>query len=111
VLLVVSGDFNADPDSDEIRMLRGRTSTPIPGLSFYDVWDAAGQPGEGYTWSNDNPRAAALLWPDRRIDYIFTAALRRGGAGHPVAANLLGTRPIHGTHPSDHYAVQADLRY
>jgi endonuclease/exonuclease/phosphatase family metal-dependent hydrolase len=32
VPLVVSGDFNADPDSDEIRMLRGRTSTPVPGL-------------------------------------------------------------------------------
>jgi endonuclease/exonuclease/phosphatase family metal-dependent hydrolase len=32
VPLVVCGDFNADPDSDEIRMLRGRSSAPVPGL-------------------------------------------------------------------------------
>ena len=38
VPLVVSGDFNADPDSDEIRMLRGRTSTPVPGLFCNFGW-------------------------------------------------------------------------
>lgn len=33
------------------------------------------------------------------------------GAGHPVAAGLLGTRVVHGVHPSDHYGVWADVRY
>jgi endonuclease/exonuclease/phosphatase family metal-dependent hydrolase len=33
--LIVCGDFNADADSDEIRMLTGRTTAPAPGLSFY----------------------------------------------------------------------------
>lgn len=42
--LIVCGDFNADPDSDEIRMLRGRTTTPAPGLSFYDAWEVGGLP-------------------------------------------------------------------
>jgi endonuclease/exonuclease/phosphatase family metal-dependent hydrolase len=109
--LIVCGDFNADPDSDEIRMLTGRTTAPVPGLSFYDAWEVAGPPAPGHTWSNDNPWATQLLWPNRRIDYVFSAAPRPGGAGHPRHAALLGTRPVSGIYPSDHYAVQANLRY
>jgi len=113
--LVVCGDFNCDPDSDEIRMLTGRTAAPVAGLSFYDAWEVAGPragaASAGATWSNANPHATQLLWPDRRIDYVFSATPRRGGAGHPLQATLLGTTPVHGTIASDHYAVQADLRY
>jgi endonuclease/exonuclease/phosphatase family metal-dependent hydrolase len=115
VPLLICGDFNCDPDSDEIRMVSGRGAVPVAGLSFYDAWEVAG-PGAtagstGATWSNANPSARQLLWPDRRIDYIFSATRRRGGAGHPRAATLLGTDPVGGSHPSDHFAVQADLRY
>jgi endonuclease/exonuclease/phosphatase family metal-dependent hydrolase len=109
--LVVCGDFNTDPDSDEIRMLTGRTAAPVPGLSFYDAWEVAGPPAPGHTWSNNNPRATQLLWPDRRIDYIFSANPRPGGAGHPVHTALLGIHPVNNTYPSDHYALQSDLRY
>src|SRR5882757_6695746 len=42
--LIICGDFNADPDSDEIRMLTGRTTAPAPGLSFYDAWEVGGPP-------------------------------------------------------------------
>jgi endonuclease/exonuclease/phosphatase family metal-dependent hydrolase len=111
VPLIVAGDFNTDPDSDEIRMVTGRTAAPAPGLSCYDAWEVAGGPEPGHTWSNANPWATQLLWPDRRIDYIFSAAPRRGGAGHPRQAALLGTDPAGGVQPSDHYAVQARLRY
>jgi hypothetical protein len=58
--LIICGDFNADPDSDEIRMLTGRTTAPAPGLSFYDAWEVAGPPTPGHTWSNDNPWATQL---------------------------------------------------
>jgi endonuclease/exonuclease/phosphatase family metal-dependent hydrolase len=109
--LIVCGDFNADPDSDEIRMLTGRTTAPAPGLSFYDAWEVAGSPAPGHTWSNDNPWATQLLWPNRRIDYIFSAAPRPGGAGHPMHTALLGTVPVNSTYPSDHYALQSNLRY
>ena len=88
--LVACGDFNADPDSDEIRMLTGRTTAPAAGLSFYDAWEV-GPPTPGHTWSNNNPWATQLLWPNRRIDYIFSAAPRPGGAGHPRHTALLGT--------------------
>lgn len=109
--LVVCGDFNADPDSDEMRLMTGRAAAPVPGLSFYDAWEVARPGASGSTWSNANPWAAQLLWPERRIDYIFTATPRRGAAGHPRAAALLGTASVAGTYPSDHYALQADIRY
>jgi endonuclease/exonuclease/phosphatase family metal-dependent hydrolase len=113
--LVVCGDFNCDPDSDEIRLITGRAAAPVAGLSFYDAWQFAAASSAtgatGATWSNANPHATQLLWPDRRIDYVFSATRRRGGAGHPVGAALLGTTPVDGTYASDHYAVQADLRY
>ena len=92
-------------------MLTGRTTAPAPGLSFYDAWEMAGPPTPGYTWSNNNPWATQLLWPNRRIDYIFSAAPRPGGAGHPLDTALLGTHPVNNTYPSDHYALQSNLRY
>jgi endonuclease/exonuclease/phosphatase family metal-dependent hydrolase len=66
--LIICGDFNADPDSDEIRMLTGRTTAAAPGLACYDAWAMAGAPTAGCTWSNDNHWAAQLRWPNRRID-------------------------------------------
>ena len=64
-------------------MLTGRTTAPAPGLSFYDAWEMSGPPTPGYTWSNNNPWATQLLWPNRRIDYIFSATPRPGGAATP----------------------------
>jgi endonuclease/exonuclease/phosphatase family metal-dependent hydrolase len=110
-LVVVCGDFNAGPDSDEIRMLTGRSATVQPGLVFYDSWELAGDGSPGYTWSNRNPLAAIGLYPDRRFDYIFSAWPRRGGVGHPVHCALLGVRPPGQDQISDHYGLAADLRY
>jgi endonuclease/exonuclease/phosphatase family metal-dependent hydrolase len=110
-LLVLCGDFNADPDSDEIRMLTGRAAVPVPGLVFQDAWETAGAGGSGATWARSNPRTTPVLWPDRRIDYIFTPWPRRGGVGHAVRCELAGTKAVDGSVPSDHYAVLADLRY
>jgi endonuclease/exonuclease/phosphatase family metal-dependent hydrolase len=110
-LIVLCGDFNAGPDSDEIRMLTGRSATAHPGLVFYDSWELAGDGSPGYTWSNRNPLAALGLYPDRRFDYIFSAWPRRGGVGHPVHCALLGVRSPGQDQISDHYGVTADLRY
>jgi endonuclease/exonuclease/phosphatase family metal-dependent hydrolase len=109
--VMVCGDFNAGPDSDEIRMLTGRSAPASPGVVFYDSWELAGDGSAGYTWSNANPLAAVGLYPDRRFDYIFSAWPRRGGVGHPVHCALLGVRPPGETQISDHYGLAADLRY
>ena len=110
-LIVVCGDFNAGPDSDEIRMLTGRSATAVPGMVFYDAWEAAGDGSPGLTWSNRNPLAAVGLYPDRRFDYIFSAWPRRGGVGHPARCSLLGVRAPGEQQVSDHYGLAADLRY
>jgi endonuclease/exonuclease/phosphatase family metal-dependent hydrolase len=110
-LTIVCGDFNAGPDSDELRMLTGRSQPPVPGLVFYDAWEVAGDGGPGFTWSNQNPLAAVSLLPDRRFDYVLSAWPRRGGAGHPARCELLGVRPSRHAQLSDHYGVAADLRY
>lgn len=105
---VVCGDFNAPPDSDEIRALTGRTRTVRPSFVLYDAWEVAGGSDPGHTWSNANPLTAIGLLPDRRIDYVFAVWPRGGGRGHPVACSLVGTGD---DPPSDHFGVQADLRY
>ena len=110
-LVVVCGDFNAGPDSDEIRMLTGRSAPPAPGMVFYDAWEMAGDGSPGFTWSNRNPLAAIGLYPDRRFDYIFSAWPRRGGVGHPTGCSLLGVRAPGEQQVSDHYGLAADLRY
>jgi endonuclease/exonuclease/phosphatase family metal-dependent hydrolase len=109
--VVLCGDFNAGPDSDEIRMLTGRSSVAEAGLVFYDAWEVAGDGSPGYTWSNRNPLAAVGLYPDRRFDYIFSAWPRRAGVGHPTRCSLLGVRPTDELQLSDHYGVLAQLRY
>jgi endonuclease/exonuclease/phosphatase family metal-dependent hydrolase len=109
--IVLCGDFNAGPDSDELRMLTGRTTPAAPGLVFYDAWEIAGDGTPGCTWSNQNPLAAVALYPDRRFDYVLSAWPRRGGVGHPVRCQRLGVLPADQPQLSDHYGVLADLRY
>jgi endonuclease/exonuclease/phosphatase family metal-dependent hydrolase len=106
----VCGDLNADPIADEIRMLTGRAAVPVPRLVFVDAWDVAGE-GPGHTWSNDNAFAALDLEQNRRIDYVLVGWPKDRGAGHVVAAAVEAVDPVDGVHPSDHYAVLAELRY
>ena len=110
--VVVCGDFNAGPDSDELRMLTGRSEAPVPGLVFYDAWELAGDGSPGHTWSNGNPLAAPGLYPDRRFDYVLSSWPRAGEVGHPIHCQLLGaTATPEQPQLSDHYGVLADLRY
>ena len=110
--VVVCGDFNAGPDSDELRMLTGRSEVPVPGLVFYDAWEIGGDGTPGHTWSNRNPLAAPALYPDRRIDHILSAWPRAGGVGNPTHCALLGVTPTSDDPQlSDHYGLMADLRY
>jgi len=106
---VICGDFNAAPDSDEIRSMTGRAAAPAPGFFVYDAWEMAGGGGGGHTWSNENAWALSALLPSRRIDYILSAWPRANGAGHPVSCQRVGVQTE--TPPSDHYGLIAELRY
>ena len=109
---VLLGDLNADPDSDELRMLTGQTAVPVPGVMFRDVWTWVGNDDRGATWSNDNPFAAASLDLDRRIDHILVAAPKAGGCGQPLGdRRSSATEPIDGMFGSDHFGIVTELRY
>ncbi|MEX1104630.1 MAG: endonuclease/exonuclease/phosphatase family protein [Ilumatobacteraceae bacterium] len=106
--VVVGGDFNAPPDSDEIRLLTGRRAAPIPNLVLSDTWAHVGT-GPGVTWRDDNPYQGSTAWPNRRLDYVFVSWPRPKPLGNPVAAHLAGLENVDGVHPSDHAAVVVDL--
>lgn len=108
---IVCGDFNAEPDSDEVRTLTGKAPVAVDSMVFHDAWLVAGDGSPGLTWTNANPYARMALEPDRRIDYVFAGWPKERGAGHVVGCALVGADPVDGVHPSDHLGVVADLRY
>lgn len=107
--VIIGGDFNATPDSDEIRQLTGRTSSPVDDLVLSDCWEHVGD-GLGATWRADNPYQEATAWPNRRLDYVFVSWPRPKPLGNPVAARLAGVDPVDGVWPSDHAGVVVDIR-
>ena len=106
---IVMGDFNADPDSDEMRFMRGLTSLGGTSVYFADCWSATGQEGPGYTYDRRNPYALRSREPSRRIDYIFVRGPDRKLRGEPLSARLALTGSANGVWPSDHYAVVAEI--
>jgi endonuclease/exonuclease/phosphatase family metal-dependent hydrolase len=108
--VLVGGDLNAVPDSDEIRMLTGRSAAPVPGLVLNDCWEQSGD-GPGHTWSARNPNLPTSAWPNRRLDYLMVSWPRPRPFGNPIRAWLAGDRGATASvTPSDHYAVVADFR-
>jgi endonuclease/exonuclease/phosphatase family metal-dependent hydrolase len=106
---VVTGDLNAEPGSDELRLLGGVLTAPaVPGLVLVDAWRYADPGDPGFTWDHRNGYQADTLLPDSRIDYILSG-LPRQGRGKVRWAGLGGTAPVDGVWPSDHFAVVADL--
>jgi endonuclease/exonuclease/phosphatase family metal-dependent hydrolase len=72
---VVCGDLNAEPASDEVRLLEGlRTAPSVPGFGLVDVWRFAPPGDPGWTWNPVNPHVAAAFEVSARIDYILAAA-------------------------------------
>jgi endonuclease/exonuclease/phosphatase family metal-dependent hydrolase len=105
----VTGDLNAEPGSDELRLLGGVLTTPaVPDLVLIDAWRYADPGDPGFTWDHRNGYQAETVLPDSRIDYIL-AGLPRQGRGKVRSAGLAGTEPVEGVWPSDHFAVVADL--
>lgn len=108
---VVTGDFNAWPDSDEIRLLGGcKTAPAVPGRVFVDAWEYAGPTWPSATWDAANPYVAAHFSPSVRIDYIHVGPPGPGGLGAVRSVRRAGDGPVAGVWPSDHAAVLADLR-
>jgi endonuclease/exonuclease/phosphatase family metal-dependent hydrolase len=106
---IVCGDFNARPDSTEVRFLKGLHAFDRQSFHLTDAYEVAHPDGLGFTWSNANPFTAANNVPDRRIDYIFVGPAAKDGAGRVVDARVVCDEPRHGVWPSDHFGVAATL--
>ena len=105
---ILCGDFNADPMSDEIRMIVG-LSNPIDRVVLKDVWQINNPDNPGYTWSNKNIYAKKTLEPNRRIDYIFVGNPGKNGLGHPIETHLVGAEMRDNIYPSDHFGIITHL--
>jgi endonuclease/exonuclease/phosphatase family metal-dependent hydrolase len=109
---VLCGDLNAEPHSDEIRMLTGYAASPVRGVVFRDAWiESGGDRAAGFTADAVNPWYGPVLQRDQRIDYVLVGQPRLGAVGNVVNARLAGNEPVDGCWPSDHFAVVAELRY
>lgn len=107
---IVGGDFNADPDSEEVRFLCGLVSMDGRSAYFQDAWRVARGAEPGWTWDNRNPYAAADREPDRRIDYVFVGwRPRPKGPGRVEAARIVCDRALTGTFASDHFGLLVEI--
>jgi endonuclease/exonuclease/phosphatase family metal-dependent hydrolase len=107
---ILTGDFNAHPDSAEMRFLRGLASLDGSSTYFQDAWEVAGAGGPGFTWDNRNRFAAHGHEPDRRIDYILVGPADSSGRGRVEAAWLAFEEPVGDLFASDHFGVVAEVR-
>ncbi len=108
---ILCGDFNAEPDSDEIRFLTSLTMLDGHTTFYQDAWRLAGE-GPGYTqdWRT-NRIAASLNVHKKRIDYVFVGDpfLRKGSAGRLLNAALAFDTALTGVLASDHAGLVADI--
>jgi endonuclease/exonuclease/phosphatase family metal-dependent hydrolase len=107
---ILVGDLNAEPDSTEIRFLRGLTALEGRSLDLQDAWRVAGDASPGFTWDNRNRFAAYSSERDRRIDYILVGPPDREGRGRIESARLAFTEPAGEVFASDHFGLVADVR-
>ena len=105
---ILMGDLNTEPDSDEIRFVRGYTADEY-GFYMADCFGVRGE-GPGHTWHRDNVYAAREHYPNRRIDYIFVRGPDRWHRGEPLLCKVVLDRPVDGVFASDHYGLYAEIR-
>lgn len=108
--VLVAGDMNAEPDSDEMRLLCGhKTASPVDGHVLMDLWRFAPTGSDGNTWDRSNPHVAATNEPTCRIDYLFAAPMPSGLLPRVHGVERFAHQPIDGHWASDHAGVVADL--
>jgi endonuclease/exonuclease/phosphatase family metal-dependent hydrolase len=106
---ILVGDFNAQPEAQEIRFLTGLCS--LGGKSTY-LADCFGQKGKGPGFTFDatrNPFAAPTHEYPRRIDYIFTRGPDTQVRGLPLSAEVVFEEEEEGICATDHYGVLAEI--
>jgi len=118
---ILAGDFNATPDSDEMRFLRGLTTLDGRRTHFQDAWlrlhrepGPGDGPADGITWSSENrlTRPLRSLDIDRRIDFIYVTSRKKDGRAtiHDCRVVMTDREGADDICASDHYGVMADVQ-
>jgi endonuclease/exonuclease/phosphatase family metal-dependent hydrolase len=112
------GDFNAVPDSDEMRWMRGLTTLAGRRVYYQDTWDMIHPHEPGYTWARENHYRDRMYWlrADRRLDYIFVTPTRRDRRGTVHEARLIFEEPMvlaggERLFASDHFGVLSEIQF
>lgn len=105
---ILVGDFNAEPDSSEIRYMTGKQSLCERSVYHVDAWRVAGDGGPGTTFGDRDPMSRAIVG-ERRIDYVFTGYPSAAGVGVVQTCAIACNEDEQGIFPSDHYGVYAEL--
>jgi endonuclease/exonuclease/phosphatase family metal-dependent hydrolase len=105
---ILTGDFNAEPDSDEMRFFRGLTGIDGKYVYYADAWVFAGGREDGATYSKTNPFGVTHREAERRIDYVMVRAPVQS-LGEPVRARVVCNKAIEGMFPTDHFGVSATI--
>ncbi|MDQ2647290.1 MAG: endonuclease/exonuclease/phosphatase family protein [Myxococcota bacterium] len=108
---LLMGDMNADPDSDEMRYLRGLKVLDGKSVYFTDAWLYAGDGSFGATFDRKNHFARRSHEPSRRIDYVFVRGPDKLLRGEPIRTELAFDRAdtSGSIWPSDHFGLVTDL--
>jgi endonuclease/exonuclease/phosphatase family metal-dependent hydrolase len=110
---ILCGDFNAEPDSDEIRFLTSLAT--IGGRSTYlqDAWRVTAHTDPGFTGDpRTNPLCASFNVPPKRLDYVFVGdPWGKHGAGVVARAELAFHEARTGVLASDHYGLVVDVAW
>ncbi len=110
---ILMGDFNAEPEADEIRFLRGLHCFEGRSVFFADAWIYGGDGSAGFTYDPKNDFAAPHREPPRRIDYVFVRGPDDTLRGEPMLTRVVFTSATHGPDgrifPSDHYGLYTEI--
>ena len=107
---VLTGDFNAVEDSDEVRLACGyQTAGPVDGFVLVDSWRFAEPGANGLTWDRANPSVARVHQPSARIDYVLVGLAPFTGEGSVRSIRRVAAEPVDGVWASDHAALLVEL--
>jgi endonuclease/exonuclease/phosphatase family metal-dependent hydrolase len=107
---LITGDFNAPPDSSAILFMTGRMSLHAKGAYYRDCYARRRPHSDGHTWSDRNPYAVRWIERNRRLDYIFVGQMRDDGWGAVLDARVVLDMPgPDGVFASDHFGVYAEV--
>jgi endonuclease/exonuclease/phosphatase family metal-dependent hydrolase len=102
--ILLSGDFNASPETEVIRRIRES--------GFVDLFAQFHPRDPGITWDNRNPfiQSHSVKFPDRRIDYLVLHE-KAGEWAQATHCEVVCQAPTpEGIYPSDHYGVLGPFR-